>query len=598
MLSTAAAGRSKRVSCCVARCVRFNRKIMTPTPMITPSGVKRRRPLSIQQKIHIIDLLNEGASLLSVSKQFELHPQHVRKILLNSVSYRAKFNMLPNKSSTRIKKTQWFKLEQELYNWCLEKQALREQFSDKTILAQAVEMSAAMPGLPPFRASRGWLTKFKRRYLIPSLREQRNTLRTLNEAKVPKQAEEEKIEDEVIEDEVIEEEKVEEENIEENANVSRRRTQIVYDWERCRDNEAEGFPFRVMSPVPSTPTPEKKRKTLSLEQKISIADLLDRGENVEDVAEKFDVRQGYVRKIQMNAAVLREKYRNKSPDKSRSTMKESKWAELEKKLYVWWLEEHASGKYITNARMKAQALKIHAAMGDSRPRRPFTAHKEWLRKFKLRYQVPPRNQQTEEEDPEVSVQREGESWWGGKHTPIVYDPRYRGDKPASRPASGREASSSAHRAEEAGGGTPPAGSAISRDMTLAARYDEAHDSSMCTDTACLQYCVLESSRVSLSPKHDRGALELVKQKLDELERKIFSVEFALDAKIFNDSQKEESIKQQEENNPPEVVVCEDKQELLAASFRRVRRWTKKQDRSTYLQFKPIYKLFKNKGQNE
>lgn len=127
-------------------------------------NLRRRTMLSIEQKAEICYKLDSGVSVGSIADEYHIHPTTVRGIRRNGMKVRELANqglrMLKRK---RLRKPEFEDLEDRLHMWILERRKLGEPLSDSLLHKKALEINQEFGGPSSFKASVGWLVKFKHR---------------------------------------------------------------------------------------------------------------------------------------------------------------------------------------------------------------------------------------------------------------------------------------------------------------------------------------------------------------------------------------------------------------------------------------------------
>ena len=120
--------------------------------------------LSIQQKLDIAQKLDNGESVSALAMAYCVHPTTVRRIRRNKLA----LHQLDSKSVhirriKKVRKPKYDELENRLRTWFLERRVLGDTISDLRLQKKAMEMATQFAGTTGFKASRGWVAKFKNR---------------------------------------------------------------------------------------------------------------------------------------------------------------------------------------------------------------------------------------------------------------------------------------------------------------------------------------------------------------------------------------------------------------------------------------------------
>ncbi|XP_076234548.1 uncharacterized protein LOC143179281 [Calliopsis andreniformis] len=127
-------------------------------------NTKRRTMLSIEQKAEICYKLESGVSVGTIADEYHIHPTTVRGIRRNGMKVRELANQgLRMLKKKRLRKPEFEDLEDRLHMWILERRKLGEPLSDSLLHKKALEINEQFGGPSSFKASVGWLVKFKHR---------------------------------------------------------------------------------------------------------------------------------------------------------------------------------------------------------------------------------------------------------------------------------------------------------------------------------------------------------------------------------------------------------------------------------------------------
>lgn len=144
-------------------------------PQSSTSGVKRKRNvLTLEKKLEIIKELKKGATAVALSTQFG-----VPRTTINDLKSKAEeietfasqmetYEGRPKKRKTMKKATNEV-LDTALYLWFIQKRSEGIPLSGPIIAEKAIHFNAKLNGDADFKASSGWLDKFKNRHGIRQL---------------------------------------------------------------------------------------------------------------------------------------------------------------------------------------------------------------------------------------------------------------------------------------------------------------------------------------------------------------------------------------------------------------------------------------------
>lgn len=129
--------------------------------------INRKTSLSIQQKLDIVQKLDSGAPINQLADEYCIHPTTVRRIRRNGLTLHRLGNQgAQTRKRKRMRRPQNEELENRLYTWFLEQKAMGSTITDLLLQEQAQEMARQFAGATGFKASMGWLAKFKNRHDI------------------------------------------------------------------------------------------------------------------------------------------------------------------------------------------------------------------------------------------------------------------------------------------------------------------------------------------------------------------------------------------------------------------------------------------------
>jgi len=147
---------------------------------ISASNKRKRNVLTMEQKIEILTKLDKGETIVSLSRDFNIGKATVSDIKKNRhaiMDFASKMD-----SGDRIKRRKAMKvaknqdLDKAMEMWFIQKRTLNESISGPLICEKVFEMNAKLGGSEYFKASSGWLHKFKYRHRILELHIQGKSL--------------------------------------------------------------------------------------------------------------------------------------------------------------------------------------------------------------------------------------------------------------------------------------------------------------------------------------------------------------------------------------------------------------------------------------
>jgi hypothetical protein len=128
----------------------------------TPSP---RRKITIAKKYEIIDAIENGLRPVDACKKFELPQSTIGTILKKKEEIKKAFHGNLKTTSERIVAPQYPQLEQRLFEWFLQARHQHVSISGPILLEKALVLAPKL-GCRDFKASSGWLHRFKQRYNI------------------------------------------------------------------------------------------------------------------------------------------------------------------------------------------------------------------------------------------------------------------------------------------------------------------------------------------------------------------------------------------------------------------------------------------------
>ncbi|XP_043251502.1 jerky protein homolog-like [Colletes gigas] len=124
---------------------------------------------SIQQRYEIVQQLKNGASARRLAAKYDVHPTTIRRIRQNAAAvYQFAKEGVAMRTRKNTRKPANEELDNRMYMWYLERKAIGKPITNLLLLEKAIEFNKECggPSKPIFKASKGWLWKFKNRHGI------------------------------------------------------------------------------------------------------------------------------------------------------------------------------------------------------------------------------------------------------------------------------------------------------------------------------------------------------------------------------------------------------------------------------------------------
>lgn len=141
---------------------------MTPNVKQNQNNTKRT-VLTIQDKLKLLEKLENGATTSSVCKEYGIARQTVSDLKKKKgeiIKFSKKFNIGDGRKCLKRMKTPTHeKLDKAIFTWYVQQQSLGIDLKGIDIQA-AAERFAFQFGIDGFKASNGWLCKFRNRHNI------------------------------------------------------------------------------------------------------------------------------------------------------------------------------------------------------------------------------------------------------------------------------------------------------------------------------------------------------------------------------------------------------------------------------------------------
>lgn len=154
---------------------------MTP-PILTPSksNNRKRNVLTMEKKVEILSKLDKGETSVSLARFYNIGKATVTDIKKNRDAILAFALKIENGDGVKkrkvMKRAKNQDLEKAMEMWFIQKMSSNEPISGAQICEKALEMNEKLGGPEDFKASTGWLQKFKCRNGIRELQFQKESL--------------------------------------------------------------------------------------------------------------------------------------------------------------------------------------------------------------------------------------------------------------------------------------------------------------------------------------------------------------------------------------------------------------------------------------
>lgn len=121
--------------------------------------------IPLEQRLEIVKQLESGASVNRLASEYNLHPNTVRRFRRNAASM-CQLSEQGAEDRKNPRKPANEELDNHLYAWFQEQRAEGQQITDAILVERATQFNRDFGGPSSFKASRGWLWKFKTRFGI------------------------------------------------------------------------------------------------------------------------------------------------------------------------------------------------------------------------------------------------------------------------------------------------------------------------------------------------------------------------------------------------------------------------------------------------
>ena len=127
------------------------------------SAPSKKRNLTVRQRLKIVQQLEEGATIKQVANEYGVSERTIQRCRKNAPSIQQQSD---HPDMKRKRNLRYDSLDSRLYKWFVEKRALGDILTDNLLLEKAKALHEEFGGPGNFRASRGWLWRFKLRHGI------------------------------------------------------------------------------------------------------------------------------------------------------------------------------------------------------------------------------------------------------------------------------------------------------------------------------------------------------------------------------------------------------------------------------------------------
>ncbi|XP_015926252.1 2-(3-amino-3-carboxypropyl)histidine synthase subunit 2 [Parasteatoda tepidariorum] len=318
-----------------------NSKPSTSNEIPCAPRVKRKRVvLSLQQKIEILNKLDNGGKAKAIAQEYNIGISSLKDIQSKKDSILKYVSSFESEDAMKRRKTMRNSINKELddkvYEWYIEMQKKGEFVSGRDICQKAFELNSTIYGSPDFKASEGWLKNFRSRHGLD--------VNATNQ----------------------------------NFNLNCNNNYIKTDVVESPENSFESF---AMQALPQ----KRKRVVLSLKQKIDIIKKLNEGASVSHLAREYNIGTSSVGDIKAKqASILKfvSCFESMEVMDRRKTMKQAYNKSLDEAVYNWYLETQYNGQTLSGPAICEKALEMNKSMGGSSD---FKASNGWLNNFKSRH---------------------------------------------------------------------------------------------------------------------------------------------------------------------------------------------------------------------
>ena len=131
-----------------------------------------RNKLNFQQKIEIINLLQNGGKSKDICTKYHINKSTVSRIKLSKekVEEFAQNSIIPLQKIKKCSTVGFPATEKALYDWFINQRRNNNIVTNAILQSKAIQFHAQLYSKIPFEASLGWIQNFKKRHCIRSLK--------------------------------------------------------------------------------------------------------------------------------------------------------------------------------------------------------------------------------------------------------------------------------------------------------------------------------------------------------------------------------------------------------------------------------------------
>jgi len=170
-----------------ATCVNcFNIHIVKFAMSLNKSRMKQKGKLSYQDKLLILEKLEMNMPISKICEMYKVHKSTISRIKCkkSSIHEYLKATNIPASKIKRVTTIGNMELEKALYQWFVNERLNHNVVNDYVLQCKAVELHESLSNEKEFKASMGWIQKFKKRHSIRLLKITGEKLST-NDSSVP-----------------------------------------------------------------------------------------------------------------------------------------------------------------------------------------------------------------------------------------------------------------------------------------------------------------------------------------------------------------------------------------------------------------------------
>ena len=137
-------------------------------------------------------------------------------------------------------------------------------------------------------------------------------------------------------------------------------------------------------------TKKRRRVVLTIEQKLKICDLIESGRTLTSVALEYDTPKSTVHDIVKSKEKLKaflKEIEDGSCVKKRRIVRRANLEDLDKAVYLWFVQQCCKGTPISGTLLMGKALQLHPLLYPEAEPGLFKAGTGWLKRFKERHGI-------------------------------------------------------------------------------------------------------------------------------------------------------------------------------------------------------------------